>query len=154
MGLPGMGFTIASCNAYITMKGVMIPGVSAGSNHVGARVMCTPHVICPSGAAATGAGGKNATAKSSNVTSRPIVGRGRVMDGTSLDQDWELGRIGLPGRPCYEYCPGIRLAVKQSSEVYPFRDFRSPAGPRSVIEGRSRDVAYTDQRGDAMALLV
>jgi hypothetical protein len=35
--LPGSGFTIASCSAYITMNGVTIPVVSAGSNHVGAR---------------------------------------------------------------------------------------------------------------------
>jgi hypothetical protein len=39
IGWPGIGFTSASCNAYITMKGVMIPGVSAGSNHVGASEM-------------------------------------------------------------------------------------------------------------------
>src|SRR5262249_51207412 len=51
-GSPGMGFTMASCSAYITMKGVMIPGVSAGSNHVGANEMCTPQVSCPSGLAA------------------------------------------------------------------------------------------------------
>src|SRR5262245_33816342 len=31
------------------MKGVMTPGVSAGSNHVGANEMCTPQVSCPSG---------------------------------------------------------------------------------------------------------
>src|SRR5215831_2460134 len=43
---------MASCRAYITMKGVMIPGVSAGSNHVGANEMCTPQVSCPSGLAA------------------------------------------------------------------------------------------------------
>src|SRR5262245_5483816 len=49
-----MGFTMASCSAYITMKGVMIPGVSAGSNHVGANEMCTPQVSCPSGPAARG----------------------------------------------------------------------------------------------------
>ena len=38
-GLPGSGFTIASCSAYITMNGVTIPVVSAGSNQVGAREM-------------------------------------------------------------------------------------------------------------------
>ena len=43
-GLPGIGFTMASCSAYITMNGVMMPGVSAGSNHVGASEMCTPQV--------------------------------------------------------------------------------------------------------------
>src|SRR4029077_2249620 len=35
-----MGFTTASCSAYITMNGVMIPGVSAGSNQVGASEIC------------------------------------------------------------------------------------------------------------------
>src|ERR1051326_6696633 len=33
------------------MYGVIIPGVSAGSNHDGAKDTCTPQVICPSGAA-------------------------------------------------------------------------------------------------------
>src|SRR5262249_49406688 len=36
------------------MKGVMMPGVSAGSNHVGAIETWTPHVISPSGAASAG----------------------------------------------------------------------------------------------------
>ena len=35
-GFPGIAFTSASWIAYITMNGVMIPWVSAGSNHVGA----------------------------------------------------------------------------------------------------------------------
>src|SRR5437870_449523 len=30
------------------MNGVMSPGVSAGSSHVGASDTCTAHVICPS----------------------------------------------------------------------------------------------------------
>src|SRR5262245_16228988 len=33
------------------MNGVMMPGVSAGSNHVGASETWTPQVSCPSGAA-------------------------------------------------------------------------------------------------------
>jgi bacteriorhodopsin len=37
--LPGMALAIASCIAYMTMNGVMIPSVSAGSNHVGASEM-------------------------------------------------------------------------------------------------------------------
>src|SRR6266567_415369 len=49
--LPGMGFTRASWRAYSTMKGVMIPSVSAGSSQREARVMWTPHVMVPSGAA-------------------------------------------------------------------------------------------------------
>src|SRR5262245_58085485 len=36
------------------MNGVMTPGVSAGSNHVGASETCTAKVICPSGAADAG----------------------------------------------------------------------------------------------------
>src|SRR4051812_39395624 len=46
---PGIGFSIASCRAYITRNGVMIPAVSAGSNHVGASEMCTPMVNWPAG---------------------------------------------------------------------------------------------------------
>src|SRR2546425_11710624 len=34
--LPGIGFTTASCNAYSTIHGVMIPEGSAGSNQEGA----------------------------------------------------------------------------------------------------------------------
>src|SRR5215813_1993428 len=37
--------------AYSTMNGVMMPGVSAGSNHVGASATCEAHVIWPTGAA-------------------------------------------------------------------------------------------------------
>src|SRR5262245_18027415 len=37
------------------MNGVMMPSVSAGSSQRDASVMCTPHVIVPSGAAAAGA---------------------------------------------------------------------------------------------------
>src|SRR5215831_19437627 len=54
--LPGSGFSIASCSAYITMKGVMMPGVSAGSNQVGASDICTPHVSWRCGAAAPSRG--------------------------------------------------------------------------------------------------
>src|SRR5712692_10059548 len=44
-----MGFTRASSMAYRNRKGVMIPDVSAGSNHVGAILTCTAQVICPAG---------------------------------------------------------------------------------------------------------
>src|SRR6266545_4842558 len=50
--LPGMGFTRPSWRAYSTMKGVMMPGVSAGSNQVGASETWTAHVIWPLGPAA------------------------------------------------------------------------------------------------------
>src|SRR5215470_2226140 len=54
IGLPGIGFTTASCSAYSTMNGVITEGVSAGSNHVGASEMCTAQVTSPSGAATAG----------------------------------------------------------------------------------------------------
>src|ERR1700709_2481746 len=52
--LPGIAFATASCIAYISMKGVMRPGVSAGSNQVGASEMCAPMVSVPSEAASIG----------------------------------------------------------------------------------------------------
>src|SRR4051812_41349479 len=47
--LPGIGFTIPSCSAYSTMKGVMTPEVSAGSNQVGASDTWIAHVSWPCG---------------------------------------------------------------------------------------------------------
>src|SRR5262245_1641356 len=45
------------------MNGVTIPGVSAGSNHVGTNVICAAHVTCPTGASdAAPAGGTTASA--------------------------------------------------------------------------------------------
>src|SRR5262249_40988690 len=49
---PGIAFAMASCSAYITMKGIAVAAVSAGSNHVGAKETCTPKVSCPPGWAA------------------------------------------------------------------------------------------------------
>src|SRR4029077_21237742 len=67
-GLPGIGFTTASLLAENRMKGVMTPGVSAGSNQVGARDTCTAIVIWPSGAAGAGAGTASATARARRAT--------------------------------------------------------------------------------------
>src|SRR6266446_4949047 len=53
MLLPGIGLTSASWVAESTMNGVPWM-VSAGSNQVGTSVVCTAHVIWPSGAAAAG----------------------------------------------------------------------------------------------------
>src|SRR5262245_46950171 len=47
-----MGFTRASWRAYKNMNGVIMPGVSAGTNQVGDRLTCTPTVNCPLGWAA------------------------------------------------------------------------------------------------------
>src|SRR5258708_18123890 len=49
------------------MYGVIIPGDSAGSNQVGASVMWTPHVSCPSGAAPERPGASR-TAQETRVT--------------------------------------------------------------------------------------
>jgi hypothetical protein len=74
--------TMPSWSAYITMNGVMMPGVSAGSSHVGASVTCTPQVICPSGAAAAGAA-KPAIARVSAATSVPNL-RGPIIEPSSI----------------------------------------------------------------------
>src|SRR5215510_11504224 len=50
------------------MNGVMTPGVSAGSNHVGASDTCTAIVIWPSGAAGAGTGTASATARARRAT--------------------------------------------------------------------------------------
>src|SRR5262245_3539633 len=83
LGPAGMGFTIASCRAYSTMNGVMMPSVSAGSSHREASVMWTPHVMVPSGAAAAQRG----TAKSG----------ASVNDTTTMHQMSRLMEF-LPGR--------------------------------------------------------
>src|SRR5262249_32718803 len=50
MLFPGIGFTSASWGACRAMNGG--PAIfSAGSNQLGTSVVCTAHVICPSGAA-------------------------------------------------------------------------------------------------------
>src|SRR6185295_13326788 len=57
--------------ASSTMNGVMIPEVSAGSNHVGASEMCPAQVSCPSGAAAPGVAGRITVAKRRATIERP-----------------------------------------------------------------------------------
>ena len=52
------------------MNGVTMPGVSAGSNHVGASEMWTPHVIWPSGAAAAGTAAAAEISRTRTVTER------------------------------------------------------------------------------------
>ncbi len=87
IGLSGIAFIIASCMAYSSMKGVMMPEVSAGSNQVGARETCAPMVICPSAAAPAARGATPIMA----ATERPRTPR-RV-----VQRDGEtIGRA-----PCY-----------------------------------------------------
>src|SRR6266700_1900378 len=56
------------------MNGVPIPGVSAASNHVGAKVMCAAHVICPAGTSGA-APADGATASTLDSTSSDIKRR-------------------------------------------------------------------------------
>ena len=44
---PGIGFTIASCSAYMTMNGVLNASVSAGSSQRAASVTCSAQRISP-----------------------------------------------------------------------------------------------------------
>ena len=44
---PGIAFTMASWSAYITIYGVMIPVLSAGSNQDGVSATCTANVNWP-----------------------------------------------------------------------------------------------------------
>src|SRR5438093_9088617 len=57
------------------MNGVTIPGVSAGSNHVGASEMWTPQITWPSGAAAAGTAAAAEISRTRTVTER----RGLIM---------------------------------------------------------------------------
>src|SRR2546430_3012778 len=57
------------------MNGVTIPGVSAGSNHVGASEMWTPQVTWPSGAASAGTAAAAEISRTRTVTER----RGLIM---------------------------------------------------------------------------
>src|SRR4029450_8967203 len=61
------------------MNGVMMPVVSAGSNHPGAREMCSAHVSCPAGAA-----------------ERAFVGTIRPMSSSTarISAEREIGRSG------------------------------------------------------------
>src|SRR5215831_18434186 len=66
------------------MNGVTIPGVSAGSNHVGASETWTPQVTWPSGAAAAGPAAAPEIARTRAVTER----RGLIV---SLQQAGSMG---------------------------------------------------------------
>src|SRR5262249_59856688 len=70
------------------MNGVMMPSVSAGSSHREARVMCTPQVMVPSGAALTGLTAPSVTAMTS--TGRKARQYGTVMTSPSWAQDGDF----------------------------------------------------------------
>src|SRR5262249_43473259 len=83
------------------MNGVPIPGVSAGSNHVGAIEMCTAQVIWPSGAAADGA------APSPEIPRRGAAARTAPPVGPPLRP--RLSAVGAGGR-----ASGARLVDRVS----------------------------------------
>jgi hypothetical protein len=63
----GIGFTSASCSAYMTMNGVISASVSAVSSQRVARMTCTPHVIVPVGSAPTGSAQVESSARRAAV---------------------------------------------------------------------------------------
>src|SRR5215467_14915876 len=84
------------------MNGVMIPSVSAGSSHREARVMCTPQVMVPSGAALTGLKAPSVTAMTS--TGRTARQYGTLMtcplmdSGQALPGEYPVQAVGtIPG---------------------------------------------------------
>src|ERR1700722_14883062 len=81
-----MAFATASCIAYISRKGVMMPAVSAGSNQVGASETCEAMVICPSAAATALRGSMPATAAAVNPSTllRVVTNCGDAIIDSSL----------------------------------------------------------------------
>jgi hypothetical protein len=69
-----------------SINGVTIPGVSAGSNHVGAMVTSTAHVICPAGAAwaAPGAHRARTMHKATVIRIHDLLGAGESAIITNL----------------------------------------------------------------------
>src|SRR5215472_12689053 len=83
----------------------MRPCVSAGSNHVGASEMWTPHVICPSGAAAAGA------ATASTASRLQVTTRTRDIDGSPQ------GRRGIISCVWASLSPAAGEAQQHQEEV-------------------------------------
>src|SRR5262245_25741430 len=93
----------------MTMNGVMMPCVSAGSNQSGASDTCTPHAICPSGAAVAGVVTSAITASRARAATRNwrIVS---LLIGTGLGMRTRARKVGSlsvmlrgcqPGRPVW-----------------------------------------------------
>ena len=71
----GIGFTSASCTAYMIMYGVLNASVSAGSSHLGASVTCRPQRSSPSAARArVGAASVTSVSATPTAIQRAIVG--------------------------------------------------------------------------------
>src|SRR5437870_4627967 len=102
-GLPGIGFTIASCTAVSTIITEMIPVCSAGSNQIGASEMWTAHVICPAGASERACASPGVGAYGTRRASRRIriASERRAFMGVSLraEKDAASGAASLPRTP-------------------------------------------------------
>src|SRR2546423_6418847 len=95
------------------MDGVMMPDISAGSNHVGARDTCTPQVSCPSGPVALAGNGDaivSARATSARICRRVLaarlaprerVPRQRMENGTEMNPACKMA-MAFPLRPRME----------------------------------------------------
>src|SRR5712671_1396903 len=112
-GLAGIGFTIASWSAYNTMNGVMIAGVSAGSNQVVASEMGAPQISCPWGAAAKalpGAPEASPSAASASMSRRVVP---RAAGVVSMDVPPVRALIT---EPCGKFRRGARRCRRSSRE--------------------------------------
>src|SRR5207247_1469204 len=104
------------------MYGVMIPDASAGSSHVGARLMWTPHVTWSPWAAARGSGA-------------PIAPRGALDEG--------LDRVGVDGCPevveVDQQEVGLRAGC-QAAEIGPRQELASAERRRVEDVARQPDL--------------
>src|SRR5438477_3410436 len=103
------------------MNGVMMPSVSAGSSQREASVICTPHVIVPSGAASTSPATPSVITTASRTT--------RARQGND-----RMGFLQPPGLEA----KGPELRASGPAEVYPpqplRRDGHAP-GERLAVGG-------------------
>src|SRR2546430_12646955 len=103
--LPGIGFTSASCSAYMIMNGVISAAVSAGSSQRVASVTWTPHVIVPAGWAAAGA-----ASRSSSDRAR-IARPGWIMSGITVGGEHRRRHLLRRRRPALVGCERLAVAV-------------------------------------------
>src|SRR5262249_52310784 len=131
--LPGMGFTSASWRAYRVRNGVITPGVSAGSNHVGASVTVMANVICPAGASerpsgpAAGIGTGRTTAMVRARATADASDERRVMDvdppGAIVGWIVHLHAACL-NSPSVVSCPGL-IGARRSDAIRSSRPHRA-----------------------------
>src|SRR5262245_31109840 len=110
MGFPGMGFSKASCKAYITQKGVTpATATSAGSSQAGGKVTYKAQRISPAGGAAVASRlptmSKHATT-SAAVRFLPTMCRQSLLNGPVPERVW-----------CILYPPLSERCVESLGEV-------------------------------------